>query len=122
MNSTFDPSFLRAIILMTGWRGTEVDRFQAGLLMLGLRGQDFSAADLPAELSNGNVHIAGCATGRLLTLGLIEVVGRVKSPNKNAHGRKLNLLRIPSQKVSAARTWLRDRGYLNESEQLSLAV
>lgn len=118
----FEASFLQAIVLLTAFKGTNMDRAQAFLLMLGLKGQDFTCADIPGEITNGSRHIAGAACGALIAQGLIDVVGRVKSPLQNAKGRKLDVLRIPSNKATTARTWLREHGYKPEDAQLPLAL
>lgn len=91
--------------------------------MVGLRGETFTGAVLPGELVGGSKHISGLAVGSLVTMGLLEVVGRVKSPRENAHGRKVDLLQIPANKYSTVRTWLSRHGYespTNLPEQLSL--
>ena len=121
MTTTLDRDFLGAVILMSGFRGNAMKACQAALLMIGLR-QDFSGADLPGELTNGSKHIAGAACGALLAQGLIEAVGRIKSPHPDAKGRKLNLYRIPSHRTNTARTWLRANGFIvpESAEQLSL--
>ena len=121
--TTLDPSFLRALVIMSGFRGNAMKSAQAGLLMIGLRGGDFSGADLPAELTNGSKHLAGAACGALLAQGLIESVGRIKSPHESAKGRKLNLYRIPAPKWNTARTWLARNGFpATEEAQQSLAI
>jgi hypothetical protein len=121
--SHLDAQFLRSVILLVSFRGTTMQAAQAALLLIGLRGGDFTAAELPGEVCGGSPHIAGAATGALISIGLLEVVGRVKSPRPNAKGRKLDLLRVPSAKVSTVRTWLALRGYAHTEEaQLSLAV
>jgi len=116
------PEFLRTVIIVSGFRGDDMARAQAALLMIGLHQQDFTAGHLPKEICGESKSLAGCATGALISMGLLEVVGRVKSPNPDANGRKCNLLRIPGDKVNTARTWLRLRGYVTENEQMSLAV
>lgn len=107
---------------MTGFRGAPMKSAQAALLMIGLRGEDFLASDLPGEVTNGSKHLAGAATGALVAAGLIECVGRVPSPDPRAKGRKLDVWRIPSAKVSTVKTWLRSNGYTvpETAEQLSL--
>jgi len=125
MSTTLDSDFLRAIVLVTGFRGNAMQGAQAALLMIGLRGQDFCAGQLPKEVCSDNKHLAGCATGALVAIGLLEVVGRVKSPNPDAKSRKMNLLRIPNDKVSTARTWLRVHGYEPkdaQADQLALQI
>lgn len=121
--TTLDPQFLRAVILMTGFRGgKDMRRAQAALLLIGLQGAEFTAADLPAEITNGNTHLAGAATGSLIAIGLLEVVRRVKSPDPRAKGRKLDVLRIPAPKWNTARTWLAANGFRQPAEkQMELA-
>lgn len=123
MSTTLDPAFLRALVLMTGFRGNAMKSAQAALIMLGLRGLDFSGADLPGELTNGSKHLAGAACGALLAQGLIESCGRIKSPHPNAKGRRLNVYRIPADRWNTARAWLRANGFQEtEAEQQSLAI
>ena len=114
MSTTLDVSFLRAVVLVTGFKHKPMTSAQAALLLLGLRVPTFCAADLPPEICNGNKHLAGCATGALIAQGLLEVVGRVKSPNPDAKGRKLDVLRIPDSKRSTATTWLVRNGFTVE--------
>lgn len=123
MSTTLDPSFLRAVILSISFRGDDMDRACAALLLIGIRGQTFTGADLPAELTNGSKTLAGCACGSLVAQGLVECVGRVKSPHPDAKGRKVNLLQIPANRLSTARTWLARHGFPLapiETQQLSL--
>ncbi len=108
--TTLEPSFLRSVVLMTGFKPAPMKSAQAALLLIGLRGIEFTAADLPGEVCNGSRHLAGAATGSLVAIGLLEVTGRVKSPHENAKGRKLDLLRIPACKWNAAQTWLLANG------------
>lgn len=105
MSTTLDAQFLRAVVLMTGFRPKRMQRCQAALLMLGFKGVDYSAADLPAEITEGSKHVAGAATGSLIAIGLITVVRREKSPDKRAKGRKLDILRLSN--VETAKAWLR---------------
>lgn len=111
MSTTLSPDFLRAVVLMTSFRGPNMRAAQAALLQIGLRGGTFTAADIPAEVTHGSMNLAGAATGALIAQGLIDVVGRVKSPNPNAKGRKLDLLAIPEAKESTAKTWLTRNGF-----------
>jgi len=124
MSTTLDAQFLRAVVLVTAFKPEPMKRAQAALLLLGLTGQDFTAAELPGEITGGSKHLAGAATGALVSEGLLDVVGRVKSPNPNAKGRKLDVLRIASGKWQTARTWLRVNGVEvpEEKEQLEIAV
>lgn len=109
--TTLEPDFLRAVVLVTGFKGNAMRSCQAALIFLGLRQPSFTAAQIPAELTNGSKHLAGCAAGSLIAIGLLEVTGRVKSPNPNAKGRKLDLLAIPMAKLGAARVWLERNGF-----------
>lgn len=120
--SELDPAFLRAIVLMSGFRGKPMQSAQAALLMIGITGRDFMASDLPAEVTNGSRHLAGAATGALVAQELIECVGRVKSPDPKAKGRKLDVWRIPAHRISTAKAWLRANGFTvpETAEQLSL--
>lgn len=120
MTTTLDPSFLRAVVLVCTFRGTAMQSAQAALLLIGLNGQTFTAADLPGEVCNGSRHLAGAATGSLIAIGLLEVVGRIKSPRADAKGRKLDLLQITPGKRGLVCAWLADRGYTTHSEQLEL--
>ena len=109
MTTTLDAQFLRAVVLMTGFKPHRMQRVQAALLMLGFQGQDYTAADIPDELTEGSKHIAGAATGALVGTGLLKVVGRIKSPEAKAKGRKLDVLRLAS--VETAKAWLRANGF-----------
>lgn len=121
--TTLDPSLLRAIILATSFRGSDMDRVQAAFLMILLTGVDADAGVLPGELTNGDQHLCGMACASLCAQGLIECVGRIKSSNPLRNGAKINLWRIPSHKVSTVRTWLALRGYAHTEEaQQSLAI
>lgn len=104
--TTLDPQFLRAVVVMSGFKGNAMKSAQAALLLIGLRTYSFTGADLPAEVTNGSRHIAGAATGALIAQGLLEVIGRVKSPNADAKGRKLDLLHLHHSKRNTALTWL----------------
>lgn len=80
---------------------------EGALIHMALAGGDFTAAELPSEITAGSKHIAGAATGALVSIGLLSVVGRTKSPNLNAKGRKLDLLRLAPDKRGSAVAWLR---------------
>lgn len=100
MSTTLEPDFLLAVIRMVTFKGAKMIGAQAGLLHLALR-------DLPGELTAGSKHIAGAATGALIAQGLIVVVDRIKSPDKKAKGRKLDVLRLGSGQRSTVLAWLR---------------
>jgi hypothetical protein len=125
--TTLDPQFLRAVVVMSGFKGNAMKAAQAALLLIGLRTYSFTGADLPAEVTQGSKHIAGAATGALIAQGLLEVIGRVKSPNADAKGRKLDLLHMPDAKRSTAITWLERNGFdsgalSNDWRQLEMAM
>lgn len=123
MTTTLEPSFLRAVVLMSSFRGHAMRSAQAGLLYIGLRCDTFTASDLPGELTNGSRHIAGAATGALVAQGLLEVVGRVKSSRPEANGRKIDILRIPQGKRATVYTWLAANGFsAGQAEQQSLEL
>lgn len=116
MTTTLEPAFLQAVVTMTAFKPEKMKRAQAALIYIGLRSLDFTAAQLPEAIVDGNRHIAGAATGALVAIGLFEVVGRVKSPDAAAKGRKLDVLRIPDDKRAAAKTWLRANGFRDDVE------
>ena len=110
MTTTLDPSFLRAIVLLTGFKLKPMLAAQSAMLLIGLRGVEFRATDIPADITRGSKHLAGAACGALLTQGLIEVVRREKSPDPKAKGRRLDVYRIPASKFTTVRTWLAGNG------------
>lgn len=108
-STTLSVDFLRAVVLMTGFKHGPMMRAQAALLYMALEGGTFTAADLPGEITAGNTHLAGAATGSLISVGLLVVKGRIKSPIKDAKGRKLDLLE--GGETGRIRAWLRANGY-----------
>lgn len=106
MSTTLEPSFLLAVIRMNEFKRQPMVAVQAALLRMSLDGLDFTAADLPGEVTNGSKHIAGAATGALVAQGLLIVVDRIKSPDPKAKGRKLDVLRMAAGKRSTILTWL----------------
>jgi hypothetical protein len=107
MQTKFDPSFLAAIVLMTDFKPGDARRVKSALLAMAVNGLDFTAADLPAEIANGDIHIAGAACGALVCERLIVAVDRRKSPDPKAKGRKLNVYRLAMGKLETARAWFR---------------
>lgn len=105
--TTLDPQFLRAIVLMTDFKPGDARRVKSALLALAVNGLDFTAADLPAEIANGDIHIAGAACGALVSERLIVAVDRRKSPDPKAKGRKLNVYRLAMGRLETARAWFR---------------
>lgn len=125
--TTLSPDFLRALVLVFSFRGEAMQAAQGAFLSILLQHGTATAADLPRELikdkfGNPSAHISGCVTGALVAQGLIQEVGRVKSPDPVAKGRKLNVWRIVPEKRSTAKAWLRSHGYPvpESAEQLSL--
>lgn len=110
MTTTLDPQFLRSVVLMTDFKPGDMRRVKSALLAFAVNGLDFTAADLPGEVTNGNIHVAGAASGALVSEGLIQVVDRKKSPDPAAKGRKLNVYRLRCGKLETARAWFRAQG------------
>ena len=89
-----------------------------------------AGADVPDVLRGGpaggghggNVHLAGCATGALVATGMIEVIGRIKSPKPSAKGRRLDLLRLPPENYAKAETFLHRHGVTLRDVQQQLAI
>lgn len=108
---TPSTDLMREIVLCASFRGELFHSTCAALLMLGLAGGDFCAASLPKEITQGDIHVSGLAVKALLKMGLIEKVGYIPSPNADAKGRPVLLLRIPSNKVYTAKTYLARQGY-----------
>lgn len=121
--STDNPDFNKAVLLVSSFKGDRFRRCQAHLLRLGLAGCSFSGADLDDSLTGGDVHIAGTVIGSLLRMELIEAVGRIRNPKENAHGRKLNICRLPNDKRALARSFLERNGYAfhESAEQKEMA-
>ncbi len=111
--STLDPELMRSIILVTSFRGDDMHRAQAALLLIGLQGMDFDAGMLSGEVCGKDLHMAGMACASLRVQKLIVGVGRVKSSSPLANGRTVNLWRIPSDKVATVKTLLTRWGYLD---------
>ncbi len=107
MTTTLEPDFLLAVIRMSEFKREKLLGAKAGLLSMALLGQDFTAADLPAELTEGSRHRAGAATGSLVAMGLLVVVDRIKSPKENAKGRRVDVLRLAPGKKSTVITWFK---------------
>ncbi len=101
----------RALLMLCCWRGSQVEQAQAFLLMGALQEGTITAACIPGEILNGSKHISGAAVRVLLECELLEAIGYVPSPNKNAHGRIVRQLAIPAGKRSTVQTWLKNRGY-----------
>jgi hypothetical protein len=124
MSTTLDPNFLTATMLMESFKGGQMKRTQGALLTLALEADGpITAADLPGEITRGDLHLAGAATGALIALDLLVVVGRIKSPLASAKGRKLNQLNIPLERRATARTWLARQGFppaRTRAQQLTL--
>lgn len=111
MSTKLDAEFLRNVVLVASFRGDDLHRAQAALLLIGLQVGEFDAGMLPAELCAGDPHLSGIACGSLAAQRLIECCGRVKSSSPLANGRKVNLWRVPAGRESTVRAWLARRGY-----------
>lgn len=124
MTTTLDTDFLRAIVLLTAFKPSPMEKAQAALLMMALTCVEVTAYDIPREITNGSRHLAGAAVGALIAQGLLVVERRIKSPDVRAKGRKLDVLRIA--KPATAFTWLRQHGYevpqRAQAAQLALAI
>lgn len=119
--TTLDPQFLIATMHVSGFKGAEMKRAQGALLTLALQGPTTAAA-LPGEITNGSKSLAGCASGALIGTGLLECVGRVKSPHRDAKGRKLNVLAIPEGRRGTVLAWLMANGLPTPEPQMALAL
>lgn len=125
MSTTLEPSFLAACLTIGAFKNKRMLAAQGGLIGLALTRASFTAADLPESIVGGSSHLSGAATGSLISIGILTVVGRVKSPKPNAHGRKLDQLSLADGKRATALAFLRSNDLphpLPEAGQLSLAV
>lgn len=119
--SALHPDFLRAVVLVSSFRGDDHNRICAALLLIGCKLATFDAGMVPAELCGHSKTALGIATGSLLAQGLLEVCGRVRSSSPAANGRKVNQIRIPEGKLGAVQTWLSRHGYKDaETAQMEL--
>ena len=122
MSTTLEPAFLRTLILVTSFRGDDMDRACAFLLLLAMKLGQIDAGMMPAEICGESKTMAGCAVASLLTQKLLEPIGRVRSSSPLANGRKVSLLSIPANRMATARTWLAQRGYTTETAQLEMNI
>lgn len=120
--TTLEPELLRNVVLASSFRGADIDRACAALLLIGLRGIDFDAGMLPGEICGDDAQLAGMACASLCAQKLIVGVGRVKSSSPLANGRKVNLWRIPADRISTVRTWLARRGIAFPQSQMELSL
>ena len=118
--STLSTDVLRNVILVSSFRGDDLHRAQAALLLIGLTGIDFDAGMLPGEICGDDVHLAGMACASLCAQKLIVGVGRVKSSSPLANGRKVTLWRITN--AALARTALARWGYLDTPSQQEMQL
>lgn len=117
-----NPELLRAIILKVAFKPEPLRRAQAALLYVALEGSCFTADVLPSEIVGDDTRLAGCATGALATLGLIDRVDRVKSPSKSRNGAWVNRWRLSDAKREAAMTWLSRQGFSVQANQAEFAL
>ena len=120
--STLSREFIIETMHVSAHKGAEMRRAQAALLTLAIQHPTCTAADLPGELTNGSKSLAGCASGALIAMNLLECVGRVKSPHKDAKGRKLNVLAVPNGRRWAVVSFLERNGFPVPQPQMSLAL
>lgn len=119
--SALHPDFLRAVVLVSSFRGDDHNRICAALLLIGCKLATFDAGMVPAELCGHSKTALGIATGSLLAQGLLEVCGRVRSSSPAANGRKVSLLRVPEGRLGAVKVWLARHGYQDaETAQMEL--
>lgn len=114
METTLEPSFMQAVLFVAGFKPRSMVNAQAALLALGLEKTEFTAAELDESITQGSKNLAGCASGSLVAMGLIVVVGRQKSPKENAKGRRLDVFTIPAHKRETAKAWLRANGFAGD--------
>jgi hypothetical protein len=122
MTTTLEPSFLQAAMLVNAFKGDRMKAAQAAMIYRALTHPEVVATDIPETITEGDAHISGCASGALVSIKLLEAVGRVKSPDPAAKGRKLNIYRIPHDRIGAARAWLRANNLPEAQAQTELRL
>jgi hypothetical protein len=114
---------MRAVVLVVNFRGKDFHGVCAALIYRALAGGDFTAAALPADITNGDIHVSGLAVKMLQKCELIVCVGYLPSPDPSAKGRILRSWRLAPGKESTARTWLARHSYpASIAEQASLEL
>jgi hypothetical protein len=106
-----NEDFLRAVLLKVAFKPEPLKRAQAALIYVALRGLPFTADVLPKEITGDDTKLAGCATGSLATMGLIQSVGRVKSPAESRNGAWVNQWALCGDKRATAKIWLSRNGF-----------
>lgn len=109
--STLDVSFLRSVLLQVSFKADEMKKAQAALLLIALERGTVMATDIPREIVGDSEHRAGAACGALVSINLLRVKARVKSPDVRAKGRKLNIFAIPYGRRRVAMAWLRANNF-----------
>lgn len=105
--STLEPSFLTAAMLVTDYKNVAVTRAKAALLRAGLSQPTCCATDIPASVTQGDIHLAGVSVGALIAMKLLRGTGeRIKSPVAEHKGRKIGIYCIPPERRNAAVAWL----------------
>ena len=128
MSTALTAEVLRNVVLVSSFRGTDLDRCQAAFLLILRLQVTADAGMIPAEtLTNSKTgqfdpQLAGMACASLVAQRLIESVGRVRSSSPLANGRKVNNYHIPADRQATVRTWLARRGYLTETQQQELKL
>ena len=107
MSTTLETSFLRAVLLQVSFKADEMKKAQGALLLIALERGTVMATDIPREIVGDSEHRAGAACGALVSIELLRVKERVKSPDVRAKGRKLNVFAIPYGRRRAAMAWLK---------------
>jgi hypothetical protein len=122
MSSTFDPSFLSAIVLKCAFHPERLRRVQGALLYAALEGVEFTTDEvLSDDLTDKDPKIAGCAIGALASVKLLERTDRCKSSSPTRNGAWVNRWRLATGKYETARTWLARNGFeLPANRQLEM--
>jgi len=116
--SAMDTSLVRAIVLKVAFHGQQLRRCQAALIYGGLHGHAFTADELlVGELVGDDTKISGISIASLASIGLLERVGRCRSPAPSRNGAWVNQWRLVAVKRSTALTWLDRNGFPKPAEQ-----
>jgi hypothetical protein len=110
-----NDNFWHGILLKLSFKPEKIKRTQAALLYVALRGEPFTADEVPKEIYEDNTT-SGCAV-RILSgaqpfgLGLIEPCGLVRSKSKSRHGAIVRQWRLADGAGKLAMTWLVRNGF-----------
>lgn len=106
-----NQDFLRGVLLKVAFKPEPLRQAQAALLYVALSGEEFTADVLPGEIVGSDTRLAGCATGALSNIGLIERVERTMSPAPSRNGAWVNKWRLAAGKRETVRAWLSRHGF-----------